>query len=1031
MTTATVAMSGTQNLDALLSGVRWGDGRISFGFPSTGSSYGPYAWNLDHDNNPNTPAISVNETVGFSALNATQQQAARDAFHQVSLITNYTTAEWTPAENGDVRLAMSSTRSPGNTTAYAAYPDDTGTAGTEPQDGDAWFNPTDYNTPRLGTYAYQTFFHEIGHAIGLKHGHEADNGNTNVLSSDRDSLEFSTMTYRAYVGHPGSGGYGVADGHYPQSYMMWDIQALQHMYGPSYRTYAGDNTYRFDPVNGQMTTDIEGFGVPMDSADNPVNVLFRTVWDGGGIDTYDFSGYGSNRQMRIDLAPGSWTDVDADSDYQAADLNNPDGSFARGQVFNALLFNNDTRSLIENAIGGAGDDWIKGNQANNRLEGRAGNDTLEGFDGHDTLDQGGGGGGLYGGNGNDYMIAGDGGEVVDGGNDFDTVDYSRSTSEIQIDTTIGKVLGGNAWNDTLVSIESIVGTAYDDQIRMGAGNNQLWGGGGNDVLAGGAGADYMDGGAGHDSAKFDSAVNLNFATGVHSGEAAGDGFGSIERYVGSEQVDTMVAHPSIAVEFAGGDGNDTLVGSNLNDWLQGGRGEDVLSGGGGVDIVSYADAPNAIIAELYMKDATHDGKITAGEWGYDTLIDIEGVEGSSFADTLLGDSDANRLIGGGGDDRIEGREGADTLEGGIGNDSMDGGTGGDTLYGGAGNDLLDGGTGNNVLRGEGGDDVFVVGAGVDVLDGGEGRDTMLFTRATIADWQAGVLDADVGFDSWLAWEAIQGSVGADRIRTNSWGFDIELRGGGGNDVLACGNGNDTLRGEAGADWITGGLGIDLLAGGDGDDHFSDSGAGLNGDQLIDFAVGDCIDVRGTSFSALTYDAASGLLALDSMGDGSYATQLALAPSLVGEFMSFLRSDAGGSYTEVRLMADSDGDGIGDFRDNAIDLPNADQRDTDGDGYGNVGDADLNQDLIIDLLDLSLLEAVFGGDDANADFNGDGAVDLVDLSILDGLFGGPPGRSYIDAPAIAAQPTLVDEPTMQVALPTHDDHFALTPDTLLA
>ena len=72
------------------------------------------------------------------------------------------------------------------------------------------------------------------------------------------------------------------------------------------------------------------------------------------------------------------------------------------------------------------------------------------------------------------------------------------------------------------------------------------------------------------------------------------------------------------------------------------------------------------------------------------------------------------------------------------------------------------------------------------MDGGAGHDTMVFTRAMVADWQAGVLDADISGDAQYSWEAIQGSSGDDRIRTNSWGFAVELRGGAGNDVLAAG-----------------------------------------------------------------------------------------------------------------------------------------------------------------------------------------------------------------------------------------------------
>jgi serralysin len=99
------------------------------------------------------------------------------------------------------------------------------------------------------------------------------------------------------------------------------------------------------------------------------NRVLLTVWDGGGNDTYDLSNYTTN--VTIDLRPGEWTRT---STIQLANLG--DGQFARGNVANALLFNDDTRSLIENAIGGSGSDTLIANQAANVLTGNAGADTF-------------------------------------------------------------------------------------------------------------------------------------------------------------------------------------------------------------------------------------------------------------------------------------------------------------------------------------------------------------------------------------------------------------------------------------------------------------------------------------------------------------------------------------------------------------------------------------------------------------------------------------------------------------------------------
>ena len=120
------------------------------------------------------------------------------------------------------------------------------------------------------------------------------------------------------------------------------------------------------------------------------------------------------------------------------------------------------------------------------------------------------------------------------------------------------------------------------------------------------------------------------------------------------------------------------------------------------------------------------------------------------------------------------------------------------------------------------------------------------------------------------------------------------------------------------------------------------------------------------------------------------------------------ADSTFSIKSDNIPQDTDGDGVPDVSDNAILVPNPDQRDTDGDAYGNIVDADLNQDWMVDLVDLSLFENVFGTDNANADFNGDGNADLIDLSILEDLFGKHPGASYIDNSPASTDSVLISE-----------------------
>jgi hypothetical protein len=93
-------------------------------------------------------------------------------------------------------------------------------------------------------------------------------------------------------------------------------------------------------------------------------------------------------------------------------------------------------------------------------------------------------------------------------------------------------------------------------------------------------------------------------------------------------------------------------------------------------------------------------------------------------------------------------------------------------------------------------------------------------------------------------------------------------------------------------------------------------------------------------------------------------------------------------------ADSDGDGVADSADNCTLVANAGQRDSNGDGFGNVCDADLNNDNIVNAADLGLLRLAFFSADADADLNGDGVVNAADLGIFKSLYFQPPGPSGI-------------------------------------
>jgi Ca2+-binding RTX toxin-like protein len=187
-------------------------------------------------------------------------------------------------------------------------------------------------------------------------------------------MEYTVMSYRSYVGASTTAGYTNETWSYAQSPMIYDIAALQQLYGANYTTNSGNTVYSWSPSTREMTINGVGQGAPGG------NKIFLTVWDGGGNDTYDFSSYASN--LNVDLHPGAWTNT---ATNQLAKLYSDGSKIAAGNIANALLSQGDAHSLIENAVGGSGSDVLTGNETANLLKGGAGTDTLDGGSGADTL----------------------------------------------------------------------------------------------------------------------------------------------------------------------------------------------------------------------------------------------------------------------------------------------------------------------------------------------------------------------------------------------------------------------------------------------------------------------------------------------------------------------------------------------------------------------------------------------------------------------------------------------------------------------
>ena len=410
-----------------------------------------------------------------------------------------------------------------------------------------------------------------------------------------------------------------------------------------------------------------------------------------------------------------------------------------------LQFADGTVSVASLLAGDNGDNSLIGTNNDDDISGGAGNDTLEGLGGNDRLD---------------------GSTGLDGSAGLDLASYAHAAAAVRVDLgTSGPQDTGGGGTDTLLSIEGIIGSAFDDTLIGNARNNVLSGGAGDDLLIGLVGDNTLDGGAGSDTVSYEgsrfsvtvdlalSSPQATFSDGGFS--VARDTLSGIENVIGSGDGDTLKGDAA-ANRLTGGAGYDTLMGR---------MGDDVLDGGSLSDTASYADAAAGVTVDLGIAGPQETGE------GADTLISIENLTGSAFADVLKGDSGTNHLSGGAGDDILVGRGGSfDVLDGGEGIDTAsyaDAASGLnldlrtssalfriENLIGSAFADTLVGSDGANALSGNAGNDVLIGGLGRDALTGGAGADRFVFydlaesasgaaSRDVITDFQVGLDDVDL------------------------------------------------------------------------------------------------------------------------------------------------------------------------------------------------------------------------------------------------------------------------------------------------
>jgi Ca2+-binding RTX toxin-like protein len=329
--------------------------------------------------------------------------------------------------------------------------------------------------------------------------------------------------------------------------------------------------------------------------------------------------------------------------------------------------------------------------------------------------------------------------------------------------------------------------------------------------------------------------------------------------------------------FIGGADDELITAGGGDDTVVGEGGADRADGGAGFDFVSYASAKHSVTVNL------GDAALNGGEAKGDTFISIEGVFGSAFGDSLIGDNNGNVLFGGGGDDVIFGLGAGDVLDGDEGHDVVVGGLGDDTIRGGLG------------------DDTLVGEDGADKMDGGEGFDFVSYASAkdfvTVNLGDAAFNGGEAKGDTYASIEGVFGSASGDSLIGDHNGN--VLFGSGGDDFIFGLGGGDVIDGEAGHDQVNGGRGDDTVTGGEGDDVVegedgADSIFGWNGNDTLlggegdDLAVGD--GGHDLIFGQNGYDTLLGLDGDDVIG-GNYGADLLFGGSGADRFIFFSADDS--------------------------------------------------------------------------------------------------------------------------------------------
>jgi Ca2+-binding RTX toxin-like protein len=453
------------------------------------------------------------------------------------------------------------------------------------------------------------------------------------------------------------------------------------------------------------------------------------------------------------------------------------------------------------------------------------NDMIWGFGGDDTI---------FGLNGSDILNGGGGADILDGGDGSDTAAYYKSPGGVVVSLITGVGTGGDANGDTLISIENLVGSEYDDVLSgdiqenfifgldgedtlSGHGgddhlygnddNDTLDGGNGWDLLQGGGGADTMRGGRGNDRYYVDDAGDV---VTEYAGEGTDTVHATIDYTLTAYVEDLTLSYFSPARNGTGNGRSNTITGNDLDNVLSGRGGADTLIGGDGSDTLDGGEGADTMIGgdgyDFYVVDDSRDVVTEAIGGDYDevhTSVSYSLAAGSEVELLWAATTDAIDLTGNEFENVILGNNARNTI---------DGGDGADTLIG-FGDD----------------DTYFVDDPDDEVMEYvGGGIDTV---HATVS-YTLGDQSENLTLDGFAARDGSGNDLG-NVITGNEW-----------DNVLRGLDGVDTLDGGEGVDTLDGGEGADTMFGGDNYDFYVVD----NVDDVVIEAIGEGFDEVRTSVS---------------------------------------------------------------------------------------------------------------------------------------------------------------------------------------